>query len=341
MAIGALLLAWVLRDFDLGELQGVLESAEIWPLLLLPLATVAEQLLRALKWRQMLHPLRSVAVWRLFGAIMVGYFANLVTLVRVSPLVRAWLIARVEALSTSTLLATVVLDRLIDGLVFVGLTTLALVIAQFPDTTGTVWTALAWGAFVSLVLVCGLILGLVSLRRFLGQDSGARWLVRFARRLPRRWRDPLSDSIRRFFEGVMWPTEAWRGIMIVAASVAIKLVAISYFVWAGLAFQVTLAPQDYLFLMVFLGFLVVLAGTLGLMGGFTAGAVFVLKGFGVGVEPALAMTLVVQAATMLTVATTGAAALWLQGYTLAAVLQAGKGAPPPDRANQPNGPSEN
>ena len=315
-AAGLVLLAWVLRDLDPSRFLAIIAKAEIWPLLLLPVATVLEQLLRAFKWRQMLYPLRPVGTWRLFGAIMAGYLANLAAPVRVSPLVRAWLIARLEALRTSTLLATVALDRLIDGIVFVAFTALALTLIRFPDAGGTIREALRWGALGSLAVFSGSIAALVAFSRGRRRNRASAAPPRLIGWLPRRWRDPVRDFVRHFFEGVVWPAEAWRGAAIVATSIVIKIFAISYFLWAGLAFGVVLTPVDYLFVMVFLGFLVILAGALRIVGGFTVGAVFVLEGLGVEVEKALAMTLIVQAATLSTVAISGAVALWAQGMTL-------------------------
>ena len=104
--------------------------------------------------------------------------------------------------------------------------------------------------------------------------------------------------------------------MIVVASGAIKIMATLHFVFAGLAFGVFLAPMEYVFIMVFLGFLIILTGMLRIVGGFTVGAVFVLGGFGVDVETALAMAVIVQAASFLTLAATGAIALWAEGTSL-------------------------
>jgi uncharacterized membrane protein YbhN (UPF0104 family) len=336
-ASGLVLLAWVLRDLDPSRFLAILAKAEIWPLLLLPAATVLEQLLRAFKWRQMLYPLRPVGTWRLFGAIMAGYLANLAAPVRVSPLVRAWLIARLEALRTSTLLATVALDRLIDGIVFVAFTALALELVRFPDAGGAIREGLRWGALGSLVVFSGSIAALVAFSRRRRQNRAPGAPPRLIGWLPRRWRDPVRDFVRHFFEGVVWPSEAWRGAAIVTTSIAIKIVAISYFLWAGLAFGVALTPEGYLFLMVFLGFLVILAGTLRIVGGFTAGAVFVLEGLGVEVEKALAMTLIVQAATLSTVAISGAAALWAQGMTLTGAFTPGDGRATAETGSDENG----
>ncbi len=323
LALGIALLAWVLRHVDVVRFLRIVAQAEPWPLLILPVAITAEQLVRAFKWRQLLQPLRPVRVWRLFGATMAGYLANLAAPVRVSPLVRAYLVARLEGLSTATLLATVSIDRLTDGLVFVGFTVLALVFAEFPDTTGALWTTLMWGGVVSFALFCVLIAALFAGRWWFSRPSAPPVLVGLAAWLPRSWREPVSGAVQRFFAGAVWPQGVGPPCLIVGSAIAIKLVAIGHFFWAGLAFGGALGPVDYLFLLGFLGFIVILTGTLRIVGGFTAGAVYVLQGLGVDVETALAMTLTVQAITMATVAATGSAALWIQGVRLSALLEVG------------------
>ena len=321
---GLLLLAWALRNFDPWRFLDIVTGATVWPLLILPLAIIAEQILRAIKWRQLIYSLRAVGIGRLFGALMAGYFANMVTPVRVSPLVRAWLVARLEGLSVSTLLATIVFERLIDGLVFVGFAGLALLVIRFPDPDSNIIQGVAWGTGGSLVAFAALIGMLVALRREKGRNLLAGLVTRLTARLPEKWRHRGVDLAHLFVDGIIWPSAPWRGGVIIASAVVIKIIAISHFLWVGLAFGVVLGWADYLFIMVFLSFLVILAGTLRIIGGVAAGAVFVLQGFGIDVETALAMTLLVQAASILTVAFCGAAALWLQGVSLSAVLAAGK-----------------
>lgn len=321
---GLLLLAWALRNFDPWRFADIVAGATVWPLLILPLAIIAEQLLRALKWRQFIYSLRAVGIGRLFGALMAGYFANMVAPVRISPLVRAWLVARLEGLSTSTLLATIVLERLIDGLIFVGFAGLALLVVRFPDPESNIIQGVAWGTGGSLIAFAALIGVLVALRREKGRSLLAGLVTRLCARLPERWRHRGVDLADLFVDGVIWPRAPWRGGVIIASAVVIKIIAISHFLWVGLAFGVVLGWADYLFIMVFLSFLVILAGTLRIIGGVAAGAVFVLQGFGIDVETALAMALLVQAASILTVAGCGALALWLQGVSLSTVLAAGK-----------------
>ena len=77
-----------------------------------------------------------------------------------------------------------------------------------------------------------------------------------------------------------------------------------------------LRPTDYVFLVVFLGFLIILTRFARIPGGFFVGAIFALDLLRVAEEQALAMVLVVQSSSMLTVAGIGAFALWRNGIAL-------------------------
>lgn len=321
---GVALLAWVLRDLEISRLVGVLTAANWWLLAVLPAATLVQVMLRTEKWHHMLHPLAQVSRPRLFGAIMGGYFADMIVPVRIGPLVRAWLVARLERLRTGSLLATVALDRTVDGFVFVGFATVALVWWRFPQHESAVRDGLAVGVGVSaaaLVVAVAVFLGLRRglLRRLMDAFPSLGFQV-----LPQRWRSATGRFADAFVDGIVWPKEHWRTVTVIVASVLIKLVAVSYFLWAGLAFDAALRPPDYLFLMVFLGFLLFLAGILKITGGFTAGAVFALELLGVDVETALAMTLIVQATTIVTVSACGAVSLWVQGVSMKMVRAAGR-----------------
>lgn len=322
--IGVLALAWVLWRIDFQRLEQVLASARTPILLIVPLALAAEQLVRAWKWRQVLYIIRPIGTFRLFGAIMAGYFANMLVPLGISPLVRSWLIARLEALRMSTVLATAAIDRLVDGLVFAGFVALALGLAAFPDPTGDIRRGLILGGAGSLVLFALLLWMLGRYKRGAGRVGS--WSARLCDRLPARWSGSLISAGQSFAQGIVWPREAWRGASVVLASIAIKVIAMTHFLWAGLAVGVVLRPADYVFLLVFLGFLIILTRIARIPGGFFFGAIFALDLLGIGEEPALAMALVVQLSTMLTVGGIGAVALWRHGIALDALLRVKGGA---------------
>lgn len=312
--VGLALLAVVFWRIDYQRFIEVMAHAQVEYLILVPAAVALEQLVRGWKWRQILHPLRSVGTMRLFGAIMAGYLGNILIPFGVSPLVRSWLVARLERLRMSAVLATVAIDRLIDGVVFAILAAFVLTLVVFPDPTGNLRLGLIVGSAGSLLLFALLLWLLVTYKRGIA-DATSR-LQRLIVRLPAPWLERLQGLLASFAEGIIWPREVWRRFAVVVSSVVIKLIAATHFLWAGLAFGVLLRPLDYLFLIVFLGFIVILTHFARLAGGFIVGAVFALGLFGVSEEQALAMVLVVQIGSLSTVAAIGAFALWREGVTI-------------------------
>jgi uncharacterized membrane protein YbhN (UPF0104 family) len=316
--IGALLgltaLAWVLRGFDLDRFRAILTNADTRPILLVPIVVVIEQVVRGWKWRQLLWPLRQIGTLYLFGAIMAGYLLAVLVPFGFGTVARSWLVARRERLNLPGVLATVALDRLTDGIVFVCLIPIALLFAPFPDPRG-VRLGLILGGGLSVVLFTFLIADLALYRS--REEAIIAWLSPLVDRLPVRVSSAIRHLMRSFAEGITWPRQAWRGAGIIVASILMKLFASMQFFWAGVAFGITLRASEYLFVLVFLGFLVIIGHFARIAGGFTIGAVFVLSLLGVRGEEALAMTLIVQASNLLTVAGIGALALWLQGIAIA------------------------
>lgn len=318
--IGIATLAWVLRRFDFDRFVSTMAGAD-WRFIAVMLLTITgEQLVRAWKWRQLLYPMRRVGTLRLFGAIMAGYLLAFLVPFGLGSVARSWLVARRESLGMSAVLATVALDRLTDGVVFACLVPVALLSVVVPDPTGSIRSGLVWAGAGSFVLFASLLLALAAYRYgSLGADGR---LLRLVDRLPARMAGPVRRVAASFAEGIAWPRQAWRGVGIVLASALIKVISATHFLWAGLAVGVVLRPAQYLFLIVFLGFLIVLGHFIRLAGSFLIGAVFVLGLFGVADEQAFAMALVVQSGAMLMIAMIGALAMWHQGIALAEVRAA-------------------
>ena len=326
--IGAFALGWVLWRVDYGRLQGIIIQANVGFLLLVPLAIAVEQLVRAWKWRQFLHGILPIGTLRLFGAIMAGYFANILIPLGVSPIVRSWLVARLEELRMGTVLATAAIDRLVDGIIFIGFVAFALGFAVFPDPGGDLRLGLIVGGVGSLVLFSLLLFALARWKKRASHGDG--WTARLGAHLPTRFAGPINGFLQSFNEGIVWPDEIWRGAGVIIASIGIKLIATTHFLWAGLAFGVVLRPAEYVFLLVFLGFLIILTRLVRIPGGFLVGGVFALDLLGVAEEQSLAMVLLVHFASLMTISTIGAFALWRNGVAIAdlrSIKESGDGHP--------------
>jgi len=313
-ALAAVVLFWMYRDLDLERFRAAVATANLSWLFILAGTVLFEQLIRGWKWRQILYDLKPVSSFRLFGAIMAGYGVAIVVPLGVSPLVRTWLIARLENLRFAGVLMTTAIERFLDGIVFALFAALVALAGRIPEIDGDVRTGLAAAGAVNLMLFSALLYAAFVGRAPLRRDDS--WISRTIDWLAARGGARLDGMRAAILEGIVWPRERRRQIGAVLASVAMKIVASTHFLWAGLAVGVVLTPLDYVFLMVFAGFALVLARFIRVPGGFIIGSGFALSLLNVPDEQALAMILFNHFISYLLMIGLGLAYLWRSGIDI-------------------------
>lgn len=125
-----LFLLWLaFRRVDLKSLLSILRETHVGWLLLGFLVSFVSYVVRALRWGVLLEPVGGdIRFGRLFYALMVGYFVNLL-LPRAGEVVRCVELERVGELKTGESLGTVLSERLCDLLMFLLLTGIAVLVS--------------------------------------------------------------------------------------------------------------------------------------------------------------------------------------------------------------------
>ena len=122
LSISVLLLWWVFRGEDLGAIAAEVAAADPWWLLGAVFVATAGYLLRAMRWRVLLSPLRpQIPLRPRFAATTIGFMVNNLLPARAGEFARAWSLARMEKLRTSACLASLAVERLFDGITVVAL----------------------------------------------------------------------------------------------------------------------------------------------------------------------------------------------------------------------------
>jgi hypothetical protein len=268
----------------------------------------------ALQWQLVLSPVQWVRPLRLFSAQMVAALAHGLLYLPVGGLVRAYVVARGEGASLSAVLATTLVDRLVDGFAFLGLVGIVLAFIDLPIGAAPVQAALRAAGWTSLGLYLGLAALLVVFGAFPAQ--GAAIVARVLGVLAPRWSQPAAVVYARFCQGLGLPRR-WRERSLLAACAMGKKAIIPLQVyWMARAFGLDLPWTAYPFQVVFLGFLLFLAGALGIRGTYQAGMVVALGFYGVSKEVALAIAIIVEVVGHGTAMALGLVFLWLEGFTL-------------------------
>ncbi len=299
---------WLYSNLDFSRfLDGLVTATPGW-IAVLAATILLEQLLNGWKWRQILHDVKPVRTLRLTGALLAGYGANVLVPLGISPLVRSWLVARIEGLKMGTVLTTTIIARFIDGVVFALIAGVVAMAGKVPQTAGNLELGLAVAGALNFALFGALLWAMYWFRGLFARDGPL--ICRLFDWVAKRFLANGAALRGSLCDGVVWPRSRRHRLNVLIGAVAAKLVAATHFLWAGLAIGVVLAPFDYLFLMVFAGFSLVLSRFVRVPGGFVIGSALAFNLLGVPEEQALLMILFNWMMSIILVVSVGLVVLW-------------------------------
>ena len=114
LLISVLGLWYALRQFDWYEFINALKNVNYWYLFAVVIVQFIAMWARSLRWKWLLLPIREFPTAKLFDATMIGYFGNMVLPLRMGEVLRAYVLSNNYNVSTSKILGTLVIDRLLD-----------------------------------------------------------------------------------------------------------------------------------------------------------------------------------------------------------------------------------
>ena len=201
IGISVVLIAWVLRDVDPAAVWAEVQGAR-WSLLFAAvIVTTSGFLLRALRWKLLLHPLHpNTSLGHRFGAVNIGFAANNLLPARVGEFARAWAIARLEPVTVSGALGSLVVERFLDGVAIFTFLMVALLHPSFPAEAtvgGYPIALLVRSVVVLLAAVLAVVLTLVLFPRVI-----LRLMRRLTTVLPERLGNFLLEALESFVGGL-------------------------------------------------------------------------------------------------------------------------------------------
>jgi uncharacterized protein (TIRG00374 family) len=263
---------------------------------------------RTWRWHYLLRPMKAVSLGKLFPIVVIGYMGNNVYPFRAGEVIRAFVLQRNEGVMISASLATIIVERIFDGLVMLLFVFVALPFATFEDMG------------LRNVVIVGTVVFLAALTVFFVMASRpvmARQLYTqiFTRFMPARIGQPLLRLADQFMEGLESLRRPRDLAMTFITSVFIWLTETTkyWFVMHAFNFEVSF------FALILMTGVVNLATTLpaapGYVGTFDGPGIRVLTLFGVPLNTATGYTLTLHAALWLPVTVLGFYYLARQGLS--------------------------
>ncbi len=301
-----------LRGLGLESLGEAFKNADYWWLIPGVAIYFLAVWVRSWRWHYLLRPIKSIPTHIMFPIVAIGYMGNNIYPARAGEILRAVVLKRREAVPISASLATIIVERVFDGVVM-----LAFVFINLPELArltsdsglvGNIQTValLGTGAFIG-------VLAVFLLAAMFPEQAETLITAIVNRLVPERFREKLLSLIKKFMGGLESLRSPREALMVFFTSVVIWLLETGkyWFVMHAFPFKVSF------FALMLMNGIVNLATTIpsapGYVGTFDAPGIAVLTAYGVDKALAAAYTLVLHVALWVPITLLGAYFLAREG----------------------------
>lgn len=309
LAISVLFLFLMFRSLELASVSRALLEADFTYLVPALVLFFSGVFFRTVRWSILMRPVQPVGIRRLFVVMVIGFMANNILPLRAGEAVRAYVLWKKERLDPGATVATIVVERIFDGLVLTGF----LVVAGLIITLDSWLSQLAWVAGIVFLFAVLFVFALTIIPSAITSLASTVLTP-----LPERLRHLVLKLLSSFVQGLSVLRRGRDTIAVAVLSVvAWSLEASMYF---ALMFSFPFKAQ---FLASILGTAVANLGTMvpsspGYVGTFDLPLSAVMVGtFAIDPSLAASYTLLVHAALVFPVVLLGLVFVWREGLSLA------------------------
>jgi uncharacterized protein (TIRG00374 family) len=297
LVVSAAFLTYALRGLELDRVWAAMWEAHYWWLVPGVLVYFLGVVARTWRWHYLLRRIRPVSLARLFPVVVIGYMGNNIYPARAGEVIRAYVLRRREGISMGASLATIIVERIFDGVVMLLFVFIALPLTPMPD-------------WLRLLVIASTLLFFGALAVFLViAASPARSQALYNWAIDRLMPAALRPRVRGLADRFMTGLASLRSIEDVA-----MIFVTSLFIWLAETVKYWFVMHAFPFwvpfwVLMLMNGVVNLSTTLpsspGYVGTFDAPGIEILKGFGVPGPIAASYTLVLHAALWLPITLLG------------------------------------
>jgi hypothetical protein len=312
-ALISLLFIWLaLRGLQLHEFLNAVRGANYWWLIPGIAVYFAGVWVRAWRWHYLLGPVKKVPTVTMFPITTIGYMGNNIYPARAGEVLRAVVLKRRAGVSVSASLATIIVERIFDGVVMLGFVFVNLPeLAKLTGASGFVGN-IQQAALIGTGVFLG-ALGVFLIAAMFPQTAAKAGLRGIQLLIPSRLHGKIIGIMSKFLDGLASLRSPFNVLMVFFTSVLIWLLETGkyWFVMHAFDFNVSF------FALMLMNGIVNLATTIpsapGYIGTFDAPGIAVLTAYGVEHSVAAGYTLVLHVALWVPITLLGAYYLAREG----------------------------
>jgi uncharacterized protein (TIRG00374 family) len=286
----------IFYEVDFNKTEQALRDADYIYLPFAVVLSIVTNILRTYRWKYVINPIKKISTHSLFSGVAIGYMANNLLPARLGEFVRAYMMGKKEGISKSATLATIVLERILDGLALLFFLGIIAVLFSLP-----LWikqAGIAAGAFF-LFLSAFLILLLVK------RTQGVQLIERFAGFFSAKLAKEAKRLLNLFLEGLAVVNHGKNIFMAFVFSVIIWLVEASTYYIVGLSFGINLPVYVSLLVVVIVNIGILIPSAPGYIGAFEFFCISALAIFSIEQSVALSYAIVLHAVLFIPITAIG------------------------------------
>jgi uncharacterized protein (TIRG00374 family) len=305
--VSLVFLWFAMNKLELSQVAAYLRTANYWWIVPGVIIYFGAVWARTWRWHYLLRPIKAVPLRRLFPVVCIGYFGNNVYPARAGEVIRAFVLRRNDGISVSASLATIIIERVFDGLVM-----LIFVFFALPFVGAEhIPVEYRWPIVGFSVLFLAALL--VSVWMAFDQRRASALYRFFADRLvPARFRPPLDGFYERFMAGLHFLRSGRDVLMVFVTSLVIWLTETVKYWFVMHAFRFAVSFIGLMLMNGVVNLTTTLPSAPGYIGTFEVGAK-VLAALGVNPDLAFGYTIVLHAALWFPITALGAFFIWRHG----------------------------
>jgi uncharacterized protein (TIRG00374 family) len=304
---------WIsLGGLHLGEFWGVVKGANYWWILPGIAVYFVGVWVRAWRWHYLLKPIKEIPTATMFPITTIGYMGNNIYPARAGEVLRAVILKRREGVPVSASLATIIVERIFDGVVMLAFVFINLPeLARLTSASGFVGNIQQVAIYGTAAFTAALVIFLLAAMFPAVTAKIGQWFI--DRVLPARFREKITGFMHKFLDGLASLRSPLNILMVFVTSVIIWLFeTLKYwFVMHAFGFSVSF------FALMLMNGIVNLATTIpsapGYIGTFDAPGIAVLGAYGIDQATAAGYTLTLHAALWVPITLLGAYYLAKEG----------------------------
>ncbi|CAG1008609.1 hypothetical protein ANAEL_03694 [Anaerolineales bacterium] len=294
-----------LRGLHLDQFWGTVQSANYWWLIPGVGVYFIGVWVRAWRWHYLLGPIKKIPTKTMFPITTIGYMGNNIYPARAGEVLRAVILKRKEGVPVSASLATIIVERIFDGVVM-----LAFVFVNLPELARLTGSSGFMGSIQQLAVI-GTVAFLGALAVFLlaamFPQVTARigtWVIE--RFMPQRLREKVTGIMHKFLDGLASLRSPFNVLMVFFTSVIIWLLETGKYWFVMHAFDFNVSFFALMLMNGIVNLVTTIPSAPGYIGTFDASGIAVLVAYGVDQATAAGYTLTLHVALWLPITLLGA-----------------------------------